>query len=110
MQKRYYQEFASITPIYTSFYVRPLEKYYNKKKVLPKPKIVRADNRSMKRLQKALYYMIITSPIQTTYCKMEKKHVRFRLNFITLTIANSKDDDDKFIKANLLDRFLKWIT
>lgn len=107
--KRYYQELASITPTYTSFYNQPMETYTNKKRFIPKPKPIRVDNRSVKRLQKAMHYLIMTSPVQYTYCKELKRNVRFKLNFITLTIANSNDYDDSFIKANLLDRFLKWI-
>ena len=108
-QKRYYQEFASVTPTYTSFYRIPLEKYekYSHPSNLPKQK--RVDNRSIRRLQKALNYLLITSPIQTTYCKEMKKHVRFKLNFITLTLSDKQIHDDEYFRVNLLDRFLKWL-
>lgn len=104
--KRYYQEFVSITPTYHSYYSRPLEAY-NSIKRLPIPK--RPDNRKLKRLQLALNYLLITSPIQHTYDIETKKHYRFKLNFITLTLSEKQKHSDKWIKERMLEPFLKWI-
>lgn len=69
----------------------------------------RADNRSFNRLRDAMYFLMITSPFNKTYCKIEKKHFTFRLNFITLTLSEKQKHDDYFIKSNMLDPFLKWM-
>lgn len=107
--KRYYQEYGSIKPSFTSIFSRPLEDYGSSNKIKLKPLVKRNDNRAKKRLTDALNYLLITSPLQYTYCKIMKQSHRFKLNFITLTLSDTQKHDDKFIKEKMLEPYLKWL-
>jgi hypothetical protein len=69
----------------------------------------RKDNRSISRLRNAIYFLMITSPFHRVYCKKEKRHFTFKLNFITLTLSAEQQHDDYYIKNKMLDVFLKWM-
>lgn len=69
----------------------------------------RKDHRSISRLRNAIYFLMITSPFNRVYCKKEKRHFTFKLNFITLTLSGDQKHDDYFIKNKMLDVFLKWL-
>jgi hypothetical protein len=105
----HFQEFISITPTFSSFYNIPDRKVSSNKKIHKTKPIIRVNNRPIRRLQKAVNYLMITSPRQTTYCKEMKRHINFKLNFITLTLSQKQFHTDEYIKSNMLDRFLKWI-
>lgn len=72
-------------------------------------KSANAVRRSLSKLRNAIYFLMITSPFNKVYCKIQKRHFTFKLNFITLTLSSKQKHDDYFIKNKMLDIFLKWL-
>lgn len=65
---------------------------------------------SRKELMNSVNWLKLFSPMQTTYCKDQKKKVTFRLNFITLTLSGEQTHPDSYIKKHMLEPFLKWMS
>lgn len=111
MKKRetvFYNQYLSIYPTYSCSYVRAINPQ-GTTRIKIKNDIKRTDNRKRKRLLHALQYLLITSPNQNVYCKRTKRHYKFRLNFITLTLASAQIHSDNYVKEHLLKPFLKWL-
>lgn len=65
--------------------------------------------KSRQRITNSLNWMILFSPMQKTYCRIEKRFITFRINFITLTLSAAQMHTDQFIKEHMLAPFLKWM-
>ena len=59
-----------------------------------------------RRISKAFNWLVFYSEEKKMYQKHSTKLLRFRLNFITLTLSAPQKHSDQVIKSKLLDRFL----
>lgn len=57
----------------------------------------------------ALNWLILFSPEKQFYDDRRKRWIKFRINFITLTLAAAPGVDDEYIKNRLLQPFIKWL-
>lgn len=64
---------------------------------------------SRRLLMTAVNWLTLFSPERTFYCSKRKKFIKFRINFITLTLACYQVEDDDYIKNRLLQPFIKWM-
>lgn len=62
--------------------------------------------KAKKRIENALKWMLYLSPSKKIYHRDEKRWVKFRLCFVTLTLSASQQHTDKEIKSKLLYQFL----
>jgi hypothetical protein len=60
-----------------------------------------------KRIMNAVNWLYYLS--KPKYTRKQNKYFEFKVNFITLTLQGKQRHDDKFIKANMLNKFLEWI-
>lgn len=67
-------------------------------------------DRAKKRLAEYIDYFVATSPTQLTYCKQLQKSVKFRVNFITLTLPSCQIHSDETIKSKCLSPFLQELS
>lgn len=65
--------------------------------------------KAKRRLVTVMQWMIFLSPMNKTYCKIQKRYFTFKLNFITLTLSGVQSHSDKFIMHKMLRPFLKYI-
>jgi|WetSurMetagenome_2_1015567.scaffolds.fasta_scaffold15241_4 hypothetical protein len=61
------------------------------------------------RLMAAINWMVLFSPRKFVRRKAPKKNFYFKVNFITLTLSDAQMHDDEWIKAHMLEPFLKWM-
>lgn len=61
------------------------------------------------RLMAAINWMVMFSPRKFVHRKAPKKSFFFKVNFITLTLSDAQFHDDEWIKAHLLEPFIKWM-
>lgn len=66
-------------------------------------------DQSRRLLMTAVNWLVLFSPERSFYCDRLKKFVKFRINFITLTLAESQSMPDEYIKEKLLQPFIKWL-
>jgi hypothetical protein len=64
---------------------------------------------SRKLLTTAVNWLILFSPEKEFYCDVRKRFIKFRINFITLTLADPQSMPDEYIKTKLLQPFIKWL-
>lgn len=64
---------------------------------------------SRRLLMTAVNWLILFSPERSFYCDRRKRLIKFRINFITLTLAEQQHENDAYIKNRLLQPFLKWL-
>ena len=69
--------------------------------------------KAQKRINHAIDWMLAQSREKKYYSKKHKKHYKFRINFVTLTLSAPQIHSDNVIKSRLLNNFLvqlrkKW--
>jgi len=57
----------------------------------------------------AVNWLTLFSPERKFYCDKRKRWIKFRINFITLTLSQQQTEDDDYYKRRLLQPFLKWL-
>lgn len=62
--------------------------------------------RSRRELRKIISWFAAQATDKTTYCKVQKKSFKFKLNFVTLTLSSKQVHSDQVIKEQLLNQFL----
>jgi len=55
-------------------------------------------------------WLMLISNLKTVYSNKEKKSFKFRINFITLTLPSEQKHSDNFIKNEMLQPFLRWLS
>jgi len=80
-------------------------------KLPPKRKhgLTELSRKAKSRMISAVQWMMFLSPMHSVFCKELLRPVRFRLNFITLTLSGVQVHTDKFILHRMLIPFLKWM-
>lgn len=106
-----YKRVLDIKPGYATAY--PIYLLDRKNSLFKKPPVrtstrsLSADSRRL--LMTAVNWLILFSPERQFYCDQRKRFIKFRINFITLTLAAAQSEDDDYIKNRLLQPFLKWL-
>lgn len=100
----------SIKPHYAFSYVYRLDNNF-KRSTLPRTHLhlTELSKKARIRITTAMQWLIHLSPMNKTWCQVEKRFFRFRLNFITLTLSEAQQHDDNYITHKLLMPFLKWL-
>lgn len=100
----------SLKPHYGFAYSIRLDKNFTKS-ILPRKNIhlTEISQKAKRRLTTAMQWMIHLSPHNSTYCKVQKRYFKFKLNFITLTLSGVQMHADKFVVHKMLRPFLKYI-
>ena len=62
-----------------------------------------------RKVRKSINWLVHTSKEKQLYQKELKKHIKFRLSFITLTLCSKQVHSDKLIKDQCLNVFLQWM-
>lgn len=107
-----YAEVTKILPHYSVIYAREISGFQGgRKSDMPKSNKPSAgiSDKGARRLGSALNWMVLFSPMKHVYSRQENKHVKFKINFITLTIPYPQVHSDHYIKQRLLAPFLKWL-
>lgn len=113
MKAKYQPTYAngiSVKPHYSFKYSYRIDGYYNRSQ-LPRLKSSPAllSIKAKKRLTCALNWLIFKSPEHKTYCKIQKRTFKFKVNFITLTLSASQQHSDSYMTVHMLQPFLKWM-
>lgn len=106
-----YKHVLDIKPTHTTSY--PVYLLDRKQSLFKRPPIRTGtrglSSESRKVLMTAINWLVLFSPEQQFFCDKRKRWIKFRINFITLTLAGNQEMDDDYMKARLLQPFLKWI-
>lgn len=111
-RKPFFAEVTKILPHYAVIYSKEVTGFFSgrpqKMPLFNKPAGGVSDKGS-RRIGSALNWMILFSPMKTIYSRKENRYIRFKINFITLTLPSPQAHDDHYIKQRLLAPFLKWL-
>lgn len=66
-------------------------------------------NKAKKRISDRITWLVFISKEKSLYCKVLKKNLKFKINFITLTLPSAQVHSDNDIKNKCLDSFLSWL-
>src|SRR5690349_21203297 len=102
----------SIYPTYSVEYniPDPSERSTWERKAPPKRTGTRIMSKeSRKELMNAISWLTLFSPLHKVFDKESKTWKTFKVNFITLTLAQEQMHPDAWIKKHMLEPFLKWM-
>lgn len=104
--------YLSIKPNYCVDYCRYIptpEEAFDRQLPLKNTSNGKMSRAARSRLMNAINWMVLFSPRKKVYRKAPKKPFFFKINFITLTLSDAQNHPDEWIKAHMLEPFLKWM-
>lgn len=102
----------SIKPTYTAaytLYIPTPEEAYNRSRPACNKSNGEMSRASRGRLMNAINWMVLFSPKKFVKRKAPLKNFYFKVNFLTVTLADAQFHDDEYIKTHMLEPLLKWI-
>ncbi|MES2133682.1 MAG: hypothetical protein V4506_15135 [Bacteroidota bacterium] len=101
-----------ISPTYTVYYQRNVERS-TARSLTNVPKLKAHGGTISKKAGRKIRYcfnwLIASSKIKNVYCKATGKTSFFKLNFITLTLAEKQRHSDNYVKDKMLSAFIQWL-